>query len=427
MEDAMNRKLWENLTSLYGVHSINYLVPLITLPYLARVLGPAEWGALAFADAYGRIVGMVVEYGFGLSATRDVARFRNEAAERSRCLASVFGGQFLLATAALFLTAVLATTLPVFIAHRLLLPSAFLLAITQGASPMWYFIALERLRLMGSLWVLGRIAGGVGLFLFVHSTRDGPRALLIQATAPALSLAVGLILAYRDTPFTWPSMRLGWRALKSGGSVFAFRAGTAFNAAMNVVLLGFVAPPLAVAWFAGAEKIARAAVMGTAPIPLAFYPRINHQLATDRPGATKTVRLSIRILLVAGASIGIVLFLAAPLLVMILLGSGFAQTVPVLRVFALLPPCVALSSALGSQWMLTLRLDRQLNRIILSSCAFSILCSLLSGRLYGAIGVAASVVLAELLVIALILAVLRRRGLEPWRPLPERDLETVPA
>ena len=73
---GMNRTLWESLASLYGVHAFNYLVPLFTLPYLARVLGAAEWGAFAFADAYGRVVGLVIEYGFGLSAAREVSRIR---------------------------------------------------------------------------------------------------------------------------------------------------------------------------------------------------------------------------------------------------------------------------------------------------------------------------------------------------------------
>ena len=85
----MNRKLWENLASLYGVHAFNYLIPLFTLPYLARVLGPEQWGALAFADAYARFVSLAIEYGFGLSATREIARIRDDPRERSRHLIGV--------------------------------------------------------------------------------------------------------------------------------------------------------------------------------------------------------------------------------------------------------------------------------------------------------------------------------------------------
>ena len=92
----MNRRLWENLASLYGVHAFNYLIPLFTLPYLARVLGPEQWGALAFADAYARFVTLAIEYGFGLSATREIARIRHDPQARGRQLSGVFGAQLLL-------------------------------------------------------------------------------------------------------------------------------------------------------------------------------------------------------------------------------------------------------------------------------------------------------------------------------------------
>ncbi|RIH83316.1 hypothetical protein Mlute_02228 [Meiothermus luteus] len=36
----------QNLLALYGVQFANYLLPLVALPYLARVLGPQGWGSL---------------------------------------------------------------------------------------------------------------------------------------------------------------------------------------------------------------------------------------------------------------------------------------------------------------------------------------------------------------------------------------------
>src|SRR5271167_4416284 len=173
----MNRKLWENLASLYSVHAFNYLVPLFTLPYLARVLGPAEWGALAFADAYARFVSLAVEYGFGLSATREIARIRHDPPARGRHLSGVFGAQLLLGVAALLVTVILARFMPIFASHRWLLPGAFFWAMSQGAAPMWYFQGIERVRLMGALWIVGRLAGALALLLFVHAPGDGPIAL----------------------------------------------------------------------------------------------------------------------------------------------------------------------------------------------------------------------------------------------------------
>jgi polysaccharide transporter, PST family len=414
-----DRRLWESLASLYSVQAFNYLVPLFTLPYLARVLGAAAWGAYAFADAYGRVVAIAVEYGFGLSATREVARVRHDARARGRELAGVLGAQLLLGTVAILVTLVLASAVPAFKGHRKLLPGALFFAMGQGASPMWYFQAIERVKLMGALWVAARIAGAIGLFLFVHAPGDGWLALFIQGTAPFLSVAAGLTLAYRDTPFVWPSLRVGWRALRSGGTLFLYRAGVTLYTSMNVLLLGLIAPPVAVAFYAGAEKIARAAVQGTGPITQVFFPRISHLMTHDRAEAARAARLSVALMAGVGVSAGCLLFFGAPLLVRLLLGAGYEGAVPVLRILALLPPLVAVSTAFGSQWMLALGMERELNRITLAAGAVNAALSLALGVWLQHIGVAAAIVVVEFGVAAAMLGSLRRRSLVPWRGMVE--------
>ncbi|WP_410724583.1 oligosaccharide flippase family protein, partial [Citrobacter portucalensis] len=37
-----------NILYLYGMQAINYVIPLVILPYLIRVLGPEEYGRLGF-------------------------------------------------------------------------------------------------------------------------------------------------------------------------------------------------------------------------------------------------------------------------------------------------------------------------------------------------------------------------------------------
>jgi PST family polysaccharide transporter len=176
-----------------------------------------------------------------------------------------------------------------------------------------------------------------------------------------------------------------------------------------------------VAWFAGAEKIARSAVQGTGPITQVFFPRISRLMLTDRPGAARAARMSVMLMLGVGISAGVCMFFGAPWLVRLLLGPGFEGAVPVLRILALLPPLIALSNAFGVQWMLALGLDAELNRIILAAAALDIVLALVLGNRFQHIGVGASVALAEVFVTGATVYVLRRRKLDPWRALPEPE------
>src|SRR6202011_2877532 len=74
-----------------------YIIPLVTIPYLARVLGAAGWGRLAFAQAFGGYLVLVMGFGFGLSATREVARYRDNRESLAAILSGVVAAKAVLA------------------------------------------------------------------------------------------------------------------------------------------------------------------------------------------------------------------------------------------------------------------------------------------------------------------------------------------
>ena len=66
--------LKKNIISLVILQGTNYLLPLISLPYLVRVLGPEKFGLIAFVQAIIQYFTMVVDYGFNWSATKKLQR-----------------------------------------------------------------------------------------------------------------------------------------------------------------------------------------------------------------------------------------------------------------------------------------------------------------------------------------------------------------
>src|SRR6202789_3989173 len=83
-----------NIIALYGVQACTYALPLLTFPYLARVLGPSGWGVVVFAQAIGVVIASVVEYGFDISASRETSRQRDDPQRLSALISGVLGAKF---------------------------------------------------------------------------------------------------------------------------------------------------------------------------------------------------------------------------------------------------------------------------------------------------------------------------------------------
>src|SRR3989338_2581887 len=83
------RVVMDNVTSLSGLQVITYILPIVILPYLFRVIGPEKFGLISFAQAFVQYFMILTDYGFSVSATKEISLFRNEHAKVSEIFSSV--------------------------------------------------------------------------------------------------------------------------------------------------------------------------------------------------------------------------------------------------------------------------------------------------------------------------------------------------
>jgi polysaccharide transporter, PST family len=396
----MNR-LRENILALSVLQALNYVVPLATVPYLVRVLGPAHFGMLAFAQALVAYFDLLTNYGFNLSATRAIACLRHDPEALAAAFWRTMYARIALLLASAAILAMLVASVPRFRAMPMLYAGAFLTVAGSVAFPVWFFQGIERMRLITVAHASARLLTIPALILLVRSPHDVVRAAIIQGSVPVFASALLLPAAWKVIRGRPPRPRLGqiFGALGEGWHVFLAQSGLAMNLSTTTVILGLVAGNAEVGYYSAADKVIRAVTSMLGPIAQALYPHLNN-LKTHAPGEMpKLMRKSFTwiVLLACGASLAA--FTLARPAGMALWGPEFLRSVAILRCLAPLPLLLALINVMGTQTMLVFKMDAALSRIVLAGCVANPVFTAIGAAAFGGVGAAAAAVAATTLVV----------------------------
>ncbi len=421
---GVDRGLIGTIISLYGIQALSMLLPLLLWPWLARVLGPAQAGVVALSEAAARYLGIFVEYGFQLSATRAVAQCRADAEGRARVVSAVLSGQALLAGAGVVIAGLGWLLIPGLHAHPDLVFPALAWGAAIGFNPVWYFQGTERMPFVAGVEAGCRSAGVLSILLLV---REPSLAWLVPAlggAAAAAAAAINWREVRRESPMQPMSVRAGWRELQAGFQTFLFRGAVSLYTTGNVLLLGLFARPEAVGLFAVAEKLVKAGVSAIYPISQAMYPRIARLVAgreRDESEARRVVMESLRFTAGLGLLAGLLLAWQGGWLVRALFGPSYASAAHLVQILSCLGPLIGISNVLGLQWMLPQRMERLMNLILLAGAAVNLLLGFVLAPARGAEGMSWAVVGAETTITVGVLLSLLRAGRLPWAGIRKQE------
>ncbi len=401
-----------DIASVYGVQFANYVLPLVTVPYLTRVLGPSTWGLVAMAQAFAMYGSMTVEYGFIFSATRHIAT-ANTTGEVEDVIAGVTGAKALLSAGVLFCAYCAYVFVPWFHQHPVLLWAAVAAEILKAALPSYFFYGVKKVAIASGLDISARLAAGIGVFIFVHRPEDAWKIFALQAAGAMCALIIGHAMIYGSYALRWPRVGDGMRMLREGSPMFLFRSAHNMYVLGNAFILGLFASPQAVGYYAGAEKINSAAVGLLSPLSTALYPRSAGLVKTSMKKAALLTRLSLYVMGAASLVLTLIMWFGSSLIVRIILGSNFAESGSVLRILSLRAPVVALTNVLGFQWLLALGMEKSFQKITITALILNVTLAASLAPRYSFKGMAWCVLVSQTVAALGIYWVLERRKLNP--------------
>jgi PST family polysaccharide transporter len=352
---TQRRRLMDNIFSLYSLQGLNYLLPLVVTPFLVRRLGADRFGAVAFAVATMQQFVMLTDFGFNFSATRYVAIHKDDVAAVSRCFSAVMTVKLLLVGLSAAILAVLLETIPKMHAEWRVFLVGFLMVAGNALFPSWAFQGLERMRFVAIATAAARLALIPLVFVVVHGPGDYLKAAGLQSGSYLLSAAIGFPLLYRIYPLKWRWP--GWRAMghEMRESFHPFLGAAMGNliGGSSVLFLGMFKGLAVVGGYSAMERVARAEVMGFAPMMQAVYPHVSGKFASSHAEGRRSMVKWTALPLVLGAiGMGGVAIFARPL-VELAYGAKLLPYAHVLQWFSLWAFLALANNLLGVQYLLS--------------------------------------------------------------------------
>jgi PST family polysaccharide transporter len=392
------RTLARNAAALFAGQVVGLVVPLATIPYLARVLHPEGWAPVLVAQALGSWLIVMLEYGFDLSGTRAVARARHEPGSVPDVVRGVQSAKLMLVPVAALALVAAFFAVPSLRAHREMLAWTLAFAILRGLNPFWFYQGIERLQGAVAVESVTKALAALGVFVVVKDPADGWRVLALQAVFAAVSLGILTRWMANVAPLRTPSLKAGVAALRRSWVIFAFRASSGLYIQANALVLSVLGSPMTIATFGGGERVIRAAINLLQPLTQALFPRVSFLSAADPATARRFIMRCLLWIGLFGGVMGLVALAGAPLLVRVFLGPDYEPAIPVIRALAALPPLVAVNTVFGLYWAVPFGHEQAFFKTVIGAALVDIVLAFVLVPRWGALGMCGAVVGAEVFV-----------------------------
>jgi len=405
------QRLIQNFTSLSILQIANYLFPLIVLPYVVRVLGPAKFGLINFAAAFIAYFNLISDYGFSLSGTKEISIIRDDKDKLSKTFSTILTIKLLLSIFSFLIFISIVYFIPFFKNNWEVYLLSYGFVIGGVLFPSWFYQGMEQMKYITIIQVVIRSIVTVLIFLLIKEESDYLLLVLLNSIAQILIGIFGIVisLVIFKIKFRLPSFEEIKIQLRSGWNIFQSMIAINIYTTSNTFILGLFASETVVGYYAAADKIRMAFQGIQSVLSQTVFPYVNSLVKESYEKYILFIKRLLKLEIAIGFSISLILFIFPYQLTDLILGNKFADSGELLRIISALPLLISLSNIFGIQIMLPLGYDKSFNRIISIAALLHIVFLMVIVPKYFAHGTSIAVVITEIIVTVLTYLFVRKK------------------
>lgn len=337
------------------------LYPIVTFPYISRILQPEGVGLIQFYQSVISYFALFAALGIPLYAVKEISKCKDDVELRNKTTAEIVYLFSTLTAIAYIALIIVGFVISEFYSHLgiFLILSFHLILVAIGCE--WFYQAVEEFKYITVRSLTIKFVSLIALFIFVRDENDlyAYAVLLVLGEAGNYLLNFFHIRKFLNIfayPFKWNELK---RHIKPAFEIFLLNVIVSIYINLDSVMLGFIKGEEAVGYYTAATKITKAFTGITSALGFVVFPRLTNYYAKREIELFKSlVTTSLNFIIILYMPIAVGLVICAPTLIPLYCGAMYLPSILTLQIMAPIVVFISISGILGTIALYAMDLQR---------------------------------------------------------------------
>lgn len=409
IKSRKHKTLIQNFTYISLLEGFTLLIPLITYPYLIRIIGKNTYGLVVFSQAIIGYLALLVNFGFNISATKEISLNRNNNEKLSEIVSSVLIIKAILFLFSCFSLMIFVRLTPSTRSHILLYFLTLWICLYEVIFPIWYFQGIEKMKFITYINLTSRLIFIGLMFLFIHSPKDYIFHPIANGIGVFVAGIASLYIVFKKhgIKFIWPSVLQLRYYFNASLPIFISYLSSKIYYGSNRVIIGSFIGMAEVAYYDLGEKIVQVLKIPQSILSQALFPKVS--IEKDMNFIRNITKISVTFHLI----ILVLTIIFSKFMVEFLGGVQMRPAYLVLNLLSITIPIVATSNIFGTQILIPFGYSKDFRNVVVSSAILYILlfAVLWSSSIINIISISILTIIIELYIMTLFIIKCKQNSL----------------
>lgn len=373
------------------------ILPLITTPYLSRVLGPENIGIYSYTISIVTYFTLFGSLGISMYAQREIAYVQEDKDKRSKIFFEIYILRFIALSISMIIFYFIFVRTGVYSTYyKILLLEILAVAIDISA----FFQGMEEFKKIVKRNLIIKCISILCIFIFIKQATDLDKYLVIYVLSNFIgNISLWLYLPKYIKKVSIKSLEL-FQHLKPTITLFIPQIATQVYTVLDKTMIGsLIIEKAEVGYYEQAQKIIVMLLTLVTSLGTVMLPRIANKFANGKKEEIKKNILT---------SFNFVYFLSIPMffgviivakdLIPWFLGEEFKNSISIMYVISPIILFIGLSNVIGVQYLLPIKKQKQYTISVLAGAITNFICNLIFIPKFLSVGAAIGTIVAEVVV-----------------------------